>query len=138
MLVATLFICVNLYAGSVKLVEEMKYEVSYEKSLEKAKQSNKPIMMLIGQEYCPWCYKFEYKTLLKKNINAIVQKNFVPLTVLRGKDPFPKKFEQKGVPTVLFIDPQDESIFYKSFGYKSKKEYKIELEKAIEIFKKSK
>jgi len=130
----------NLYGGSEKLIEKMKYESSYEQALNKAKKLNKPLLMLVGQEGCPWCRKFEIKTLTNKNIDNKVQENFVPLTVLRYKerDSFPKKFHTKGVPTVLFIDPQEEKVFYKSFGYKSKREYKIELDKALEIFHKNK
>jgi thioredoxin-related protein len=133
-LLFTLF-CFNLYGGSEKLVQKMHYETSYEQTLEKAQKLNKPIMMVIAQEGCPWCNKFEIKTLTKKNIDTIVQKNFIPLTIIREKNNYPEKFRPKGVPTVLFIDPKKEETFYKSFGYKSKREYTIELEKAIDLFK---
>lgn len=129
-----IFFSFNLYGGSEKLVLKMNYEISYEKALNKARDSNKPILMVVGQEGCPWCNKFEIKTLTKKSINDMVQKSFIPLSVIRYKDVYPKKFEPKGVPTVLFIDPNKQEAFYKSFGYKSKREYEIELEKALEIF----
>ena len=134
----TIFFSFNLYAGSAKLVEKMNYDVSYEKALQKAIELNKPIMMVIGQEGCPWCNKFEVKTLLNKKISAKVQNSFVPLSIIRELDSYPQRFRPKGVPTVLFIDPKKENAFYKSFGYKSKREYKIELEKALELFNKIK
>lgn len=120
-----------------KLIEKIHYESSYKQALQKAQNLNKPLLMLIGQERCPWCRKFEIKTLTNKNIDNKVQENFIPLTVLRykEKDSFPQKFQTKGVPTVLFIDPKEEKVFYKSFGYKSKREYKTELDKALKIFK---
>lgn len=124
----------ELFAGSERLIEKLNYESSYEKALEKAQELNKPIMMVIGQAECPWCSKFEVKTLIRKNINTTVQENFIPLTLLRNKDIFPKKFHPEGVPTVLFIEPKQQEAFYKSFGYKSKREYKIELKNAIDMY----
>ncbi|MDB2405510.1 thioredoxin family protein [Arcobacteraceae bacterium] len=135
-LLFTIFFSFNLYGGSEKLVEKFNYAISYEEALKKAEKSNKPILMVVGQEGCPWCRKFEIKTLTNKTIHKKVQENFIPLSVLRykDKDKFPKKFQTKGVPTVLFIEPKQQNVFYKSFGYKSKAEYKIELNKAVEIF----
>ncbi len=136
LLLFTFLLSLNLFAGSQRLQKEMNYEVSYEKALEKALKQNKPIMMMIGQTECPYCNKFEVKTLTRKNINIKVQKDFIPLSLLRDKDKFPKQFEAKGVPTVIFIDPKQQKAFYKSFGYKSKRDYKVELEKALEIYNK--
>lgn len=112
----------------------MKYEVSYEKALKKAITLNKPIMMVVEQQGCPWCNKFEIKTLINDRIDTTVQDNFIPLRIIRELDSYPEKFRPKGVPTVLFIDPKKEDAFYKSFGYKSKREYKVELKKAIDLF----
>ncbi len=134
-LLFTIFFHFNLYAGSANLVTKMAYNVSYDKALKKAKESNKPLMMVIGQEGCPWCNKFEVKTLMNKKIHSNIENSFVPLTIIRELDQYPKRFKPKGVPTVLFIDPKNENAFYKSFGYKSKREYKIELEKALTLFK---
>jgi len=136
-LLFTLLFSINLYAGSEKLVQKMNYETSYEKALEKAQELNKPLMMVVGLEGCPWCNKFEAKALTRKAIDDIVQKNFVPLTVLKEIDTFPKRFALKGVPFVLFIEPKEEKVFYKSFGYKSKREYKTELKKALEVYSKN-
>ena len=131
-----IFFTINLYGGSDKLVKKMNYETSYKKALEKAKESGKPIMMMIGQEGCPYCNKFESKTLITKTIDSKVKKDFIPLTVLKfkDKDKYPPRLSPSGVPTVLFIEPNSQEVFYKSFGYKSKREYKVELKKALNIF----
>lgn len=135
-LLFTILFNFNVYGGSEKLIQKMHYEASYEEALKKAEKLNKPLLLLIGQEGCPWCRKFEIKTLTNKDINDKVQENFVPISVLRykEKDSFPEKFQPKGVPTVFFIEPKEQKVFFKSFGYKSKREYKIELDKALEIF----
>lgn len=134
LLIFLILLSVNLFGGSDRLVERMNYETSYEKALQNAKKANKPLMMVVGQEGCPYCNKFESKTLVHRSVHKRVEKDFIPLTILKFKDTYPEKFKPKGVPTVLFIDPKKEDIFYKSFGYKSKREYKVELKNALEIF----
>jgi thioredoxin-related protein len=137
-LILTLLFTLNLYGGSQKLIDKMGYETSYKKAIQIAKETNKPVMMMIGQERCPYCMKFEVKTLTKKSLHKVVKANFVPLTTLRYKDEgtYPKELMPKGVPTVLFIEPNTQEVFYKSFGHKRKSEFKMELEKAMEIFNK--
>lgn len=126
----------DLFAGSKRLEKEMNYHISYEKAYDEALKHNKPIMMMIGQTGCPYCNKFEQKTLVRKDVDKIVKRDFIPLTVLRDKDTYPKQFKDKGVPTVLFIDPKQQKAFYKSFGHKNRRDYRAELGKALEIFNK--
>lgn len=133
-LLLSLLLSINLYGASKKLVQELHYEISYTEALQKAQESNKPLMMVIGIEECPWCNKFEIKTLTHDTIVTIVEKNFIALSVLKGKDTYPEKFDFKGVPVVVFIDPKTQEAFYKTFGYKSKREYKTDLENALELF----
>jgi len=138
-LLLTIFFNFNLYGGSERLVHEMAYENSYNEALAKARKLDKPIMMVFTQEGCPYCYKFEEKTLTVESIDEEVKKYFLPLNVLRykDKDKYPAELQPLGVPTVLFIDPKTQNVFYRSFGYKSKSEYKTELSKALEIFNKN-
>lgn len=136
-LLFTIVCSLNLFAGSDRLVNRMNYEVSYEKALKKAQDENKPLMMMMGQKGCPWCNKFEVKTLVNRSIDAQIQQNFVPIAFLKFEDKgkYPDEFFIKNwSPYVLFVDPTDEKPFYKTFGYKSKREYKAELKKALEIF----
>lgn len=138
-LVLAIVLSFNLFGAPDKLIKEMNYEASYEVALKKAKESNKPLMMIMEQEGCPWCTKFEAKTLTNSEIHAFVEQNFIPTTFLKFKDKgkYPDKFFiENWSPYVLFVDPKNEETFYKTFGYKSKREYQLELEKALELFKK--
>ena len=75
LLIAILF-NFKLFGASEKLTQKMAYESSYDEALQKAKIQNKPIMMVFAQEGCPFCYKFEVKTLTKGSIDKEVKKNF--------------------------------------------------------------
>lgn len=101
----------------------MKYETNYEIALNKAKNENKNLMMLVTSESCPWCRKLERQTLRKEDINDIIQKSYIPLNVDQDLKNYPKNFEVKYVPTVYFIDSKSGKIIQKSVGYKNKKEF---------------
>ncbi len=117
-----LFIISGLFSSS-KFTEEMKYETNYEIALNKAKNENKNLMMLVTSESCPWCRKLERQTLRKEDINDIIQKSYIPLNVDQDLKNYPKNFEVKYVPTVYFIDSKSGKIIQKSVGYKNKKEF---------------
>jgi thioredoxin-related protein len=134
-IILLLVISLGLHAGSIKFANKMNYELSYETALSKAKNANKPIMMVIGTKTCPWCRKLENQTLKKDIINDIVSDKFIPLSITRDVDIYPKQFKAKVVPTIFFIDPKNEKSFHISLGYKNKKDFKEEIEKAIKNFK---
>lgn len=112
----------SLFASS-KFIEEMKYETNYELALQKAKNENKNLMMLVTSKSCPWCRKLERQTLSKENINSLIQKSYVPLNVDQDLKNYPKNLEVKYVPTVYFINPKNGKLIEKVVGYKNKKEF---------------
>ncbi len=135
LIIFSLALSLNLHAASKEFMQSIGYETSYQSALSKAKSSNKPLMMVISTTTCPWCRKFERQTLRKRTIKDAVSENFVPLTLTRDVDSYPKQFEAKVIPTVFFIDPNSEEVFYKSLGYKNKIDYKKVLEKVSEKYK---
>lgn len=126
LLLITLLFSFNLYGASAKFAKKMGYELTYKQALKKAQDMNKPIMMVISTKTCPWCRKLENQTLKKSMVHNIVSKNFVPVTLNRGDDIYPKQFKAKVVPTVFFIDPKTQKTYYKSFGYKNQQVFKGE------------
>lgn len=113
----------GMFASSSKFIEEMGYETVYKKALQKAKKENKSLMMIASTKSCPWCRKLERQTLKRDNINEIIQKNFIALAVDQDLENYPKKYEVKVVPTIYFINPNDESVKKRVLGYKNKKEF---------------
>ncbi len=125
-----LLITLTLSASDIsEFAEEMSYETDYNTALEKAKESNKQVMFVMVTNYCPWCRKFEKRTLIKEEVNAIVQKKYIPLILNREKGEYPKKFYTKRIPVVMFIDPNKEEKLRESLGYKKVKEFIEELNK---------
>lgn len=102
---------------------EMKYETNYDEAVKKSKKMNKNIMLVLVSNYCPWCRKFEQRVLLKKEVNAIIQKNYIPLIINREKDPFPKAFDTGFTPIVHFIDSKTQKSYKNVIGYNNKDEF---------------
>ncbi len=127
---------VHINAASLNFIKEYGYENDYNKALQKAQKLNKPIMMILSTQNCAWCRKLERQTLKKDMINKIVSAHFIPLTLDRDHDNYPKKFVAKVVPTVFFIDPKNENDFLVSYGYKHKKVFKDVLLEATNKFQK--
>ncbi len=132
-----LFFVFSLYA-SPKAAEELDYHSDYSKALGIAKEEKKPLMLVVVTSYCPWCRKFERKTLASKTITPIIKSTYVPVIVDRNKDAahFPKHFQTARIPTVFFIDPADEKEYWESIGYLNKTEFTEALHDAKALFKK--
>lgn len=102
---------------------EMKYETNFNEAVKKSKNLQKNIMLVLVSNYCPWCRKFEQRVLLKEEVNAIIQKNYIPLIINREKDPFPKEFDTGFTPIVHFIDHKTQKSYKNVIGYNNKDEF---------------
>jgi len=130
-LILIMLMFLSLYADDISVfAQKMGYETSYEEAVHKAKSEKKNLMFLLVTHYCPWCIKFEKKTLSSARIDKMIHEKYVPLILNRQKGKFPKKFDSKRIPTVFFIDPKNETLLYQSVGYKNRKDFAQELQKA--------
>ena len=102
---------------------EMNYETNFDEAVKRSKKEKKNIMLVLVSNYCPWCRKFEQRVLLKEDVNAIIQKNYIPLILNREKDSFPKEFDTGFTPIVHFIDHQTQKSYKNVIGYNNKDEF---------------
>ena len=98
----------------------MFYETNYDEAIKKGKKLHKNIMLVLVANYCPWCRKFEQRVLIKKEVNDLVQKNYIPLIINRETKKFPKKFDKSFTPIVHFIDYKTEKSNASIVGYNNK------------------
>jgi thioredoxin-related protein len=120
--------------------KEMQFHRDYKTALSQAKKENKVLMMVVSSDYCPWCRKFENRTLKSPRIKPTLHKDIITLVVdaKYDVDSFPEKFKTKYTPYVFFINPKDENILTQSVGYTKKKEFAETLTNAQILYKKSK
>jgi thioredoxin-related protein len=135
-LLILLFTC-SLFAAEIDTyAKEMNFYRDYDLALAEAKKANKPIMLVIVADYCPWCRKLERRTLASDEIKA--RRNEVVSVIMDQKydaDRFPKMFLTPRKPTVFFIDPHTGEHFYESIGYVKKDEFADSLDEVKKEFK---
>ena len=128
----------SLFGSHVdEFATKMGFERDYKTALAKAKAEDKPLMMVLGADYCPWCRKFERKTLSSKLIKPELDKRVVTLVVDKKFDikSFPKEFQTQLTPRVFFIDPKNGKSFYETVGYVKKKVYLKDLQEMQKLYK---
>ena len=113
------------------------YSRDYSSALKEAKKQNKPIMLVVVSNYCPWCKRFERKTLNTSLIQGQVKKDFIPLIIdkTRDKGKYPSEFYAKLVPTIFFINPKTQKSVYKSRGYSDNITFAIDMDMALKAYK---
>jgi thioredoxin-related protein len=133
-----LFVVILTLYASPEAAKELGYHSDYNKALRIAKQENKPLMLVVVTSYCPWCRKFERKTLASKTVAPVIKSTYIPVIVDRNNDAesFPKQYQTPRIPTVFFIDPNDEKEYWESIGYLNRKEFSEALKDADALFKK--
>lgn len=125
-LIALLSLTVLLQAGHIEsFAKKFGYETNYKSAIAKAKAENKAVMLVMVTHYCPWCRKFEAKTLSHQSIDDLLSKKYVKLILNRDKHQFPKTFETPLVPTITFIDPKKASAIKKIYGYKGREDFAL-------------
>lgn len=137
-LLSILFLGFTLFAAHIDdFAKEMKFERDYNTALTKAKKENKILMMVLSADYCPWCRKFENKTLSSELVKPQLDTKTVSLVVDKKFDAssFPKKYETQFTPKVFFINPHDESILKETVGYVKKDDFATSLNDALELYK---
>lgn len=137
-LLVMVFFTLSLFSANVdEYAKEMGFERDYKTAIANAKAENKPLMMVLGADYCPWCRKFERKVLSSKLISSYIKTEVITLVVDKKYDikTFPKEFQTNITPRVFFIDPKSGKSFYQTAGYVKKKDYLTKLQEMKKLFK---
>lgn len=128
----------SMFAAEIdKYAQEMNFFRDYDLALQKAKETDKPLMLIIVADYCPWCRKLERKTLASSEIKVRLHE-VIPLIMDQKYDAgrFPKMFLTPRNPTVFFINAKTGEHFYESIGYVKKSEFADTLDEVQKEFKK--
>ena len=99
------------------------YETNYDIAVKKAQKLKKPILLVLVANYCPWCRKFEENVLRKKEVNTIIQNNYIPLIINKEKGGFPKELDIAFTPITHFINYKTLKSEKMVAGYNNKDEF---------------
>lgn len=137
-----IFILIFIFISSMfgacldEFASDLNYSRDYNSAVQVAKKEHKMLMLVIVADYCPWCKKFERKTLKNDLVDSKVKMNFIPLIIDKHRDEgnYPDKFHSPLIPTTFFIDPDTEESMYKSMSYITKRDFLYNIDEAIKLF----
>jgi len=137
LLLTLLLLTFTLFGAHIDdYAKEMGFERDYKTALVKAAKENKPLMMVLGSAYCPWCRKFERETLSSKLVSVFIKKEMITLIVDKRYDvnSFPHEFRTNFTPKVFFINPLSQKSFYETTAFMKKRDFLEELETVKDFY----
>lgn len=123
-----------IYAAHIdEFAAEVNYLRNYEVAIKTAKKQNKIVMLVVVGDYCPWCKKFERKTLKDSAVMAKVDESFVGIVIDKYKDKgkYPQEFSAPLIPAVFFINPKDQKSLFETVAYMKPDEFIENMDYAI-------
>lgn len=129
------------YAAQIdEFAAEVNYLRSYDLAIKTAKEQKKTVMLIVVADYCPWCKKFERKTLKDPAVMAKAKESFVSVVIDKYKDKgsYPQEFSAPLIPAVFFIDPKDQKSLLKTVAYMKPDEYLKNMNDAATLSKSEK
>ncbi len=126
-----------MFAAQIdEFASEVNYLRDYNMALKTAKEQHKMVMVVVVGDYCPWCKKFERKTLKSSEVKAQVDENFIPVVIDKYKDKgkYPEAYYAPLIPAVYFVDPSNEKVLLTTVAYMKKGEYMENMDDALSLF----
>ena len=109
--------------GYKEFAKKMGYETNYEIALQRAKNEKKELFIVMITNYCPWCSKFEKKTLSDSKVHRAIKLKYIPLIINKEEKKFPSYLSTTMVPTVFFVKAHEEKSFHESVGFLNKVDF---------------
>ena len=127
-----------IYAAQIdEFAAEVNYLRNYDMAIKTAKEQHKLVMLVVVADYCPWCKKFERKTLKDSDVIAKVNENFVSIVIDKYKDKgkYPEEFLTPVIPAVFFIEPKEQKVLTKTVAYMKPDEFITNMNDALSLHK---
>lgn len=139
LMVLTLFNFIHA-AQIDEFAAEVKYLRNYDMAIKTAKEQNKIVMLVVVGDYCPWCKKFERKTLNDSAVMTKTKENFVGIVIDKYKDKgkYPQEFSAPLIPAVFFINPKDGKSIQETVAYMKPDEFMENMDYALSLNKSEK
>jgi thioredoxin-related protein len=119
-----------------EFASEVKYLRDYDLAIKTAKEQNKVVMLVLVGDYCPWCKKFERKTLMSSEVISKTDENFIAVVIDKYKDKgkYPEEFFAPLIPAVFFIEPKEQKSIVETVAYMKKDEFIENMDEALSTY----
>lgn len=136
LILATLLLTITLFASHIDdFADTNNFERDYSTALEKAKNENKLLVVVVSNNRCGWCKKFEKETLTNNSVNFILDNKTVTLIVDIHENGYSgmKEFQTESTPKTFFVNSSSAEVLFDISGYLPSYDFKSDLELAIEF-----
>jgi len=127
-------------AGGIALraAETKKASVKWQTDLHKAHEvsleTNKPMLLVFGAEWCHFCKKLEQTTLTNAELVKYINANFVAVHIdADEQEKVAEILEVKGLPCTIVLSPEAD-LLGRITGFKKPSDFYDELAKARKLF----
>ena len=108
--------------SSAIFANEMNWEKDIATAFEKAKESNKTVMIYVETNNCPWCRKMKHRTLANDSVFEKLKNYVVVRTIKNSHEAQKYALNVTYVPTIFFFSPKGD-LYQKTVGYYSVEDF---------------
>ncbi len=88
---------------AISLFAEVEWAMDYSDALEESKESGKPVLVMISQESCNYCFFMKSQVFTRPKVARFVNGNFIPVELDLQSDPIPPYLKPYGTPTFYIV-----------------------------------
>ena len=114
----TLFVlCLTLFSVPAHSVQ-FKKEIA--EAIRTGKEQKKPVFVVFHADWCGWCHKLDKDVLSNVEFSAYMDANFVSIKIDTEEsygENLAKHYGVKGLPAMLFLNPENGKLLGKIPGY---------------------
>lgn len=112
---------------SLRADEKITWQKDYSAGVHESVASKKPMLIVVGTDWCGYCKKLFQQTLPNPSISALVNEQFIPVMIDADKhQELAQKLRVEGMPTLLVVSP-DRKILRRINGFQSVAELNTQL-----------
>lgn len=137
-----------VFAFQTQAQQVINWEVNFQEALKKAKKEKKTLLLnFTGSDWCGWCIRLDNEVFSQKSFVDYANKNLVmvKLDFPRKKQlsaeetvqnrQLAQKYDIKGFPTILLLDPSENTILQTGYQRGGPDSYVQHLSDAIQKFR---
>ena len=117
------------------LFAEVEWAMDYADALEESKSSGKPMLVMIGQENCNYCFFMKSQVFTHPEVARFVNERFVAVELDLNDDPIPPKLKPYGTPTFYIVGSGGERVSRPIVGAAPADAFIERLEKELRTFR---
>ncbi|MEZ6067660.1 MAG: thioredoxin family protein [Planctomycetaceae bacterium] len=134
-LAAVLMTILGATASAAEPASRVEWQPDLKAAHKLARQTNKPIMIVFGADWCTYCHKLERNVLNQPEMSTYINEHFVPVHLdFDDEQKVAEILEVKSLPCTVVISPNAD-LLGKFVGYAEAPKFAANLESAEDVYR---